>query len=346
MEGGAGTAVFRADASPGIGGGHVVRSLALADGLAARGWRCLFATIPETTDTVPALAKAGHEVVELAHGQTSPEAIEQALPCTADWLVADHYGIDADFHRSARRWARRIAVIDELLDRPLDCDLVVDQTPDRARTDYDGRVPGHARVLTGPRHALLRPGFAATREQALRRRGDIERVGRILVSFGAVDARNLASRALEGLHASGIGAEVDVVVGGSAPHAATVAARAVEMPFAVHVHRQVEDMASLMATADLALGAAGTTSWERCCLGLPALVIVDADNQAQYAERLQAGGAARVLGTADAVGNGGIAAALADLEADPGRLRDMAEAAAGMCDGRGVERVIDAMEEG
>lgn len=346
MGGSRGTAVIRADASPAIGGGHVVRSLALADGLAARGWHCLFATIPAAAATVPALGESGHEVIELRLGEDSPEALERALPCTADWLVTDHYGIDAGFHRAARRWARRIAVIDELLDRPLDCDLVIDQTPDRARAEHDGRIPGHARALIGPRYALLRPEFAAGRAHALRRRRDVERARRVLVSFGAVDARNLATRALEGLHASGIEAEVDVVVGGSAPHADAVAARVREMPFPVSVHHQVGDMAALMANADLALGAAGTTSWERCCLGLPALVIVDADNQAQYAERLQAGGAARVLGTADAVGADDIATALTEIGANPDRLREMAGAAAGMCDGRGVQRVVDAMEDG
>ncbi|MBY0431842.1 MAG: hypothetical protein K2Q10_11635, partial [Rhodospirillales bacterium] len=112
------TAVFRADAEPAIGGGHVMRCLTLADALAARGWRCHFACRPGTPEMVLALAASGHAVVPLA--DPSPAALAARWPAGCGLLVVDNYGLDAAYERACRPWAGRILVFDDLADRPHD----------------------------------------------------------------------------------------------------------------------------------------------------------------------------------------------------------------------------------
>jgi len=338
-------AVFRADADPGIGGGHVVRSLALADGLAAHGWCCVFACSPATPATVPALVESGHRIVTLDQASPGDEAaaIGAVLDAPADWLVVDHYGHDAAFHHAGRAWARRILVIDELADRPLDADLLVDPTPSRSPADYDAYVPAGCEMLFGPGYALLRPGFVVARPAALARREEQVGLDRILVSFGSVDARDRTAIALEGIHRADLAVEVDIVLGAAAPHAARIGEQVGTLPFPAILHEAVEDMPGLMAAADLGIGAGGATSWERCCMGLPAVVMVEADNQSRYARELAAAGAAVNLGDAARVTADDIAAALVDLAAHPQQLVTMSGAAAALCDGDGVARLIDRM---
>ena len=99
-------------------------------------------------------------------------------------------------------------------------------------------------------------------------------------------------------------------------------------------------MASLMVEADFAVGAVGTTSWERCCLGLPTLAVTTADNQRQIARSLAVAGAVEVVGDAGEVTADALAARIAALSDDPSRRRAMAHAAAALCDGQGAARVV------
>lgn len=339
-------AVFRADASPGIGGGHVVRCLALAAALRERGWRCAFAVRPGTAETVPQLSASGHQRIALAGARDAePGALAARLPDGADWLVVDHYERDADFQCACRPWARRLLVIDDAPGRRHDCDLLLDATPGRERDHYAAHLPAHCRLLSGPEHALLRPGFAAARAAALARRGPEPGLGRILVSFGMTDARRRTPAALRALRRAGVRVPIDVVLARPAADATEVHEMIAALPFEVTVHGQEADMPALMARADLALGAAGSTSWERCCLGLPAVITVDADNQADNARVLAGAGAALVAAEAGAeLDEGRLAGLLIALASAPRRRASMARAAAALCDGRGAARVAAEME--
>ena len=155
-----GLAVFRADASPTMGGGHVMRCLTLADALRDAGWSCAFATAAESSAMVPALARSGHATIDIA----SDDAGELgACVGHADLLIVDHYGLGAVFEGRARDWAGQVLVIDDLPNRPHDCDLLLDQTAGRGAGDYAGMVPDHCRLLLGADHALLRPQFLSAR---------------------------------------------------------------------------------------------------------------------------------------------------------------------------------------
>lgn len=329
-------AVFRADASSVLGGGHVMRCLTLAGALSDAGWTCAFAARPGAADAVPALARSGYDVVTLDGAEADePGVLARRWPEGPDWLVVDHYGLGADFETSCRPWARNIMVLDDLADRTHDCEVLLDQNLGRENGAYSALVPEGCGVLLGPRFALLRSQFGDAREDALARRANGGEVGRILVSMGATDPGGVTVKVLEGIGLSGVAAAIDVVAPSGIERDVEKAAVAV----AAEVHFDVADMAALMSRADLAIGGAGTTSWERCCLGLPSVVIVTADNQRAIADELQGAGAARVLGWHGDVESGRVSRAVADMSADPMGLRRMAEAAGRVCDGKGTKRI-------
>ncbi|WP_323019469.1 UDP-2,4-diacetamido-2,4,6-trideoxy-beta-L-altropyranose hydrolase [Pararhodobacter sp.] len=310
--------IFRADASVRIGTGHVMRCLTLADALRERGAETLFLCRPLEGDLRRQIAARGHSVLALptlapgagsASGSTPADwlgtdqagdagdclAVLAGAPA-ADWLVVDHYALGQEWERRLRPVCGRIMAIDDLADRVHDCDLLLDPGLGRVATDYDGLLPDGAVALLGPEYALLRPEFAAHRAASLARRAKPE-LRRVLVTLGGADIDNVTCRVLDALAASQLPDEVSitVVMGPSAPWLEAVRARAADMRFPVEVLVGVGNMAELMTESDLAIGAAGSTAWERCCLGLPTIQMVLADNQSGIARGLEASGMARTV---------------------------------------------------
>jgi UDP-2,4-diacetamido-2,4,6-trideoxy-beta-L-altropyranose hydrolase len=331
-------ALFRADASAGIGGGHIVRCLTLARALTAGGWSCAFACIPETLEAVPALAESGHEILVLKDGDWMAQAGQiGGLGRNWDLLIVDHYGLGQEFEAACRAFTKKILVIDDLANRRHDCDWLLDQGLAREPNDYKALLPSSATVLLGPSFALLRPQFHALRDKSLSRRDG--RLRRVLVSFGAVDGKALTPKVLQGLADSGLALSVDVVLGSRAVSRQAVldVMEGLSMDMALHVDEP--NMAALMMHADLAISAGGMTSWERCTLGLPTLLIVTADNQAGNAEALADADAVQILGDWRQVSSADIAEAVNTLTGRPDRLLTMAANAARICDGSGVIRL-------
>jgi UDP-2,4-diacetamido-2,4,6-trideoxy-beta-L-altropyranose hydrolase len=342
MAGAQGRAIFRADASSSVGGGHVIRCLTLAKHLVSSGWVVGFACTAETLTIVPSLA-AHVELLEAADGSSlDAQALARRWPSGCEVLIVDHYSLGARFETACRGWAARIVAIDDLADRHHDCDLLIDATPTRAVSDYDNLTPAGALVLTGADYALLRPKFATERQEALPRRAELEKVERIFVSLGLTDMHGVTepvARALLGMDATFL---IDVVIGGVSPSRAALEELAAHEP-RLFVHVDPPDIAKLMAKADIAIGAGGTTSWERCCLGLPTVLLVLADNQRLVAASLQKVGAAVLASSAPNQVIADIVAHVSRLADDGRLLRRMAAAAALLVDGRGSERAVIAI---
>lgn len=287
---------IRVDASSQIGTGHFMRCLTLADELKRCGVYVFFVSrgLPVHLRNMLAAKEMGfaalsEEIAEeqangLAHshwlGVSQARDAQDTISALSgqlwDWLVVDHYALDVRWESVLRGSVKNIMVIDDIADRQHDCDVLLDQNfyADML-TRYAGKVPEHCKLLLGPRYALLRDEFRKLREHVKLRTGD---VNRILVFFGGVDADNYTGQtieALSGIDVSGI--HVDVVVGAQHPCCEQIKAACMQYGFMAHV--QTSKMAELMAAADLAIGAGGTATWERCCLGLPALVFCTADNQ-------------------------------------------------------------------
>jgi UDP-2,4-diacetamido-2,4,6-trideoxy-beta-L-altropyranose hydrolase len=317
---------MRVDAAPAIGGGHVMRCLALADALAEEGWTITFAVTPETPQTVAALRESAYGWISLSSSD-DPAVFKAAITGGCDLLVIDHYGLDSHYEAACRGFAKRILVIDDLADRNHDCDILLDPTLGRDVNVYQGRIPESAHIFAGPLYALLRPSFAAVRSEGLRQRTTVRR---ILFSMGATDAGSHLAPLLEA--ASGLASEIDVVVGSSARDLARV--RTVAGKLRARVHIDTSNVASLMANADIAVLAAGTTTSEAACLGLAMVLLVAAGNQVEIAQAMAKRGAAVVAKSpADAV------TLASQLIADSDRRIKMSRAASSVCDGLGARRM-------
>lgn len=357
---------FRADASLDIGSGHVMRCLTLADALRERGARCHF-LCREHPGHLNALIRArGHEVQPLGapKGRALPPGADRlahaawlgttqtadAAECAdalgrwqPDWLVVDHYALDAEWERAVRPLARQLMVIDDLADRPHLADLLLDQTHGRDAEDYRERVPLGCRVLTGAGHAMLRPAFAALRAPSLARRSGAA-LRSLLINLGGVDRDNVTGRVLDALRNSPLPPDtrITVVMGASAPWVEDVRQRTQALPWNSEVLCGVDNMAERMVASDLAIGAAGATAWERCCLGLPTVMMVLADNQRSAAEALARSGAVEPLLPGETMARD-LCAFLQRAVDDPGELDRMSAQARTITDGRGTDRVIAGM---
>lgn len=357
---------FRADASVQIGTGHVMRCLTLADELTRQGHECRFVCREHEGHLGELITSKGYGLTLLPScsdneldtkdsrsdnyarwlGVPWQEDARQTLgaltPWKPDWLVVDHYALDAEWERALANAVGSIMVIDDLANRPHACGLLLDQNLGRVTSDYDGLLPEDCQRLIGPGYALLRPEFASLRGQSLNRRQQPE-LKRILISLGGVDRTNVTGQVLDALLESAlpVTTELDIIMGAAAPYLDEVRQQAARMPFQAAVNVNVEDMAERMCLADLSIGAAGGTSWERGCLGLPAVLIVLAENQVAGATALAASGAAVKIDDADQLGATLPSALVALFE--PGRLERMSDAAAGITDGDGVFRALQEM---
>lgn len=292
--------VFRVDASLAIGTGHVMRCLTLADALRMRGAECHFVTRDLPGHLGSLIAQRGFGVSLLpapsgpaskgapAHATWAGVSWEQditetlAVISSANWLVVDHYAFGARWQQELGNRVGQIMVIDDLADRSHVAAVLLDQNLGSEATDYEGLLPKSCRLLTGPRYALLRPEFAAQREAALARRHNT-RFRHLMITMGGTDPIDASSTVLRALKRADLpqGLRISVVMGSRAPALAAVREVAASMPLPTEVLVDVRDMATMMADADLAITAGGSTNWERCCLGLPGIVIETAENQAR-----------------------------------------------------------------
>jgi spore coat polysaccharide biosynthesis predicted glycosyltransferase SpsG/RimJ/RimL family protein N-acetyltransferase len=241
--------------------------------------------------------------------------------------------------RTCRGWAKAIAVIDDLADRDHDCDVLCDSALDRTPWDYAAHVSAATKLLLGPQYALLRPEFARARHRTKRKsEGPVRR---LFVNVGATDPTGLLPKIVDGIELAGFEGVVDIVIAAQAPGRKAVAERLERAAFDGRLHVDADNVAELMAEADLAVGAAGSTAWERCCLGLPSVIVMAADNQRHIAQGLAAAGAAMLLPPDFSADD--LAKMLASFLGDKAQRAALARGAKRLCDGLGCGRVAEAM---
>jgi UDP-2,4-diacetamido-2,4,6-trideoxy-beta-L-altropyranose hydrolase len=336
-------AIFRADASAEIGTGHVIRSRTLAQALAARGWSTVLAA-REIPDPLPATWPGGEGAVIRLPTQgpleLDPVRVAERVGPGVSLVVGDRYGIDARWVAATRRASPDaiVLVIDDLADRPIPADLLLNQNLGTTDRTYARLVTPDVAVLAGPMFALVRPAFAELRARGRVRDGRVER---LLVFMSGSDRTNVTARAVDALLA--LDRPFDVVVGASYADLERLGSLLTGAPHA-KLHVNTDDIARLMDRADLAIGAPSSASWERCALGLPTILVELADNQVTVGEGLDRAGAAVRLGWHDRVTAADIRAAVEKLIGDPRRVAAMARAAASVTDGRGTERVVAEVE--
>jgi UDP-2,4-diacetamido-2,4,6-trideoxy-beta-L-altropyranose hydrolase len=364
--------LFRTDASLTIGSGHLMRCLTLARALREQGHHIWFACRQHPGHLNTLIATEGFPVLALAEPTAPPTngyaawlgatETEDAAAVTVavaensstalqafDWLVVDHYGLGATFSRAMRSICRAILQIDDLANRPYDCDVLLDQNllPGLSQR-YVGLLPAGCQPLLGPRFALLRPEFAGFTpdKRQFPATFNAQSPARLLVFFGGSDAQNFTTLTINALQQlQDCHWLADIVIGQANPH------RLLLQQLCAQDRRltllvQTPGMAGLMAAADLMIGAGGATHWERACLGLPAVVVALADNQLATTAYLAELGACLDLGHASALTTTTLTAAISALLAEPRRRQQLSKAASQLVSPEGgVPQLIALMQQ-
>jgi UDP-2,4-diacetamido-2,4,6-trideoxy-beta-L-altropyranose hydrolase len=354
--------IFRTDASVKIGSGHVMRCLTLADALREQGAECQFICRKHEGHMMPLIERRSYSVKALpaptnifnstadpAHAawlgcdwEEDAEQTKQAVGAdVVDWLIIDHYALDRRWHQDLRRSTKHLMIIDDLADRPLDCDLLLDQNFGSSPSRYAGLLSENCLQLHGPEYALLKPVYAERRAKMRQRSGDIQRV---LIYFGGgVDHADLAGQVVRVFDSNDL-AEIhlDIVVSAAYAHLSSLQAFAT-LRGNVSLHSLLPDLVDLMAQADLAIGAGGATTWERCCIGLPSIVISIAENQRPACEALARAGLIRYLGDASSVSVSEVQSVVRQFSEDTQRMCALSAASMKLVDGKGVHKVAEAI---
>jgi len=339
-------AIFRVDSSLQIGAGHVVRCLALAQVFRNNGLNVRFICRKHSGNLIENINFNGFKVYELeapkktessdrltysqwlgvTQEQDADDCINILKLERIDLFIVDHYAIDSKWHNKIKPFVEKLIVIDDLANRRLDCDVLINQNLGVNIDDYQGKIPENCNFLLGSEYALLRSEFLNLRAKALEKRKITKKVKNILISVGGSDMENLTYDILKKINKD---FNIVVVLGSSSPHNEIVQNYAQDKNIEVIIN--ANNMADLMLHADLAIGSSGSTSWERCCLGLPTLLFVVGADQEKISYNLEVLGAAKVV---------------KDLEVDLNNLssnitlwKDMSSKAANICDGSGSSKV-------
>jgi UDP-2,4-diacetamido-2,4,6-trideoxy-beta-L-altropyranose hydrolase len=355
--------VIRTDASIKIGSGHVMRCLTLAVELKKNGSDITFISRAHEGNLNGLISDKGMKVVELSapdsrsvpvgnggsddyaewlgvtQEQDACESINALSKIIPDWLIVDHYGLDEAWETVLRTHVKNIMVIDDLANRPHECDLILDQNWfENKESRYNGLVPVGCTQLFGPEYALLRPEFTEARKKLKPRKGDVKR---IFVFFGGSDPHNLTVMTLRALSAPELAnLKVDIVIGENNPHHEELkkitASRA-----STYLYVQVDDMAAVMAKADLVIGSGGMNTWERMCLSIPSMVISFAKNQVIILQDLVKNGFLEHLGYISEINQDIIKQKIIDKINEPSLLSNQINKIENLINGKGSQIVAE-----
>lgn len=355
--------VIRADASDLIGTGHLMRCLTLANEAADRGWSVCFVMRTPMEDIVKRILNSGHSVRTLFNIEQQKTVTRGAIrhshwlavtqevdarqtrsivqELKADWVIVDHYALDATWHHIIEQSCKKIFVIDDLADRDLYCSLLLNQNISPSAEAYRGKVSAECKCLIGPKYALLRKEFQEWRSRSIARRYT-KPLKKILITMGGVDASDYTLQVLHELEKSDFAAKCEfiVVLGPAYPHKIDLDKFISLSRLSIKCRFDIRNMAETMTYSDMCVGAAGSTSWERCCLGLPTLIFSTAENQLEISYALEEHGIALRSSTET----------IRDdfdklLRHDNSLLlKSLVDNALAACDGLGVVRAVDYME--
>lgn len=332
---------IRADASATLGSGHIRRCLSLAGALRDCGADVTFLSRPIDAVAPALLAQAGDVIWLKGPADPAADAAESAqrlAELAPDWVVVDHYGLAAPWHLALRQHTGAlVAVIDDLADRPLAPDVLIDHNlQPAAGAKYADVLQGAPKQLLGPRYALLDAVYSQAARYAFS-----DAVRSIGIFMGGTDAANASLLALRALRGRlGFRGAIEIATTSGNPNLAALR-EAAACDTDTRITLDQGDLAAFFARHDLQLGAGGGATWERCCIGAPTLAVIVADNQRPVLLPLQTMGVLRVL--TDAPSEAAIAAAARELIEHPALRRSLAERSKALVDGRGAQRVATAL---
>jgi UDP-2,4-diacetamido-2,4,6-trideoxy-beta-L-altropyranose hydrolase len=339
-----GTLILRCDASTAMGTGHVMRCFALAQAWQDAGGRPVFAIAEAAPAIRERLLADNMEVGPLevsAGGEDDARKVEElALRHAAEWVMVDGYQFGADYQRQLKAAGLKVLFVDDNGHAGHYCaDLVLNQNVHADESLYVSREP-YTQLLLGLRYALLRREFTRWRDW----KREIAAAGRkILVTMGGSDPGNVTWSIIDALHQMKIPFEAKVIVGGANPHYVALECGVGGSSAKIELVRNPLHMPELMAWADVAVAAAGSTCWELCLLGLPAILMDVAPNQRRIAQELDAGGYAIHIGSAGEISAERMAAQIEWLLGSREMRVAVSSKARELVDGQGCGRVLSAI---
>ena len=355
---------FRVDASHEIGSGHVMRCMALANFLRKENLECFFICRELPGNLIQYIRGEGFLVSTLSSTDGAPENcsgypahyqwlgvdwLKDAEETShilrnqkVDWLIVDHYSIDVRWELAVKHSCDHIMVIDDLADRCHACDILLDQNLGRSAIDYSKFLNENSLLLIGPQYALLRDEFQLARNQK-KIAAPKNKQKKIMISMGGVDQENITNQVLDELIKIDNIQEfqLTVILGSKSPNIRLVKERILDCPFPVELVIDCREMAKRIREVDLIIGGAGSSSWERCSLGVPSIAIIMAENQIMIARALQRINAAVALSTSEIPSK--LSKIVLDLISDPMALKAMSNVAYSVADGLGNSRVYKSM---
>jgi UDP-2,4-diacetamido-2,4,6-trideoxy-beta-L-altropyranose hydrolase len=363
-------AVFRADSATRIGSGHVMRCLTLAIALKQHNYKVIFLCKPHKGN-INKLIQAQFELIELSDtNQTSQQALQSTN--TADWLgstqhqdahecisalhkyksielmIVDHYSLDKLWQNELKHLCNKTVVIDDLANRQHSANFLIDQTFGRSQADYTNLVPDNCEILCGSSIIMLREEFKLLREKAQQNRKQTEKIDKILVSMGGTDPDNLTKLAITSLikyqqHNTNL--SVEVILTSVSPCLTEITSISKKYTW-LTLTINCNNMAERILEADLAIGASGSSAWERCCLGLPTLTMISAENQQEIDNNLSKKQATISLGWYNKISEEKIVTTLKNLNQNLEHYHHMVEQSFQVCDGLGVDNILTKLLKG
>lgn len=338
------TLLIRADASAAVGTGHVMRCLALAQAWRHEGGDVVFA-MAETTSAIARRLEHDNfptKMLDRAAGRSEPAEMlaSVASEVHAIWLAVDGYQFSPVYQRNLKECGSKLLWIDDSGQcMPYCADLILNQNLYAAADRYLDRSQ-ETSLLLGPEYVLLREEFLGWNNWRRHFGGTAKR---ILITMGGSDSQNVTPEILRAVARAGLDIKVDVVVGGSNPHAEIIQQIASGLPCEVTVRKDVPNFAELMAGTDLAVSAAGVTCYELALLQVPMILVTLAGNQVPTAKAFAECGAAVNLGDFESSRPGGLVEAVRGLIIDSEYRRSLASKARSLVDGNGAARVCQAL---
>lgn len=350
--------VFRVDASTIIGSGHVMRCLTLADALHEKGHAISFVCrsypgnmndlILEKYD-ISVLDFEEHQLYQnqnisddyqkwlwVTPEQDAVETIQRLKSKIVDLLIVDHYALDFAWESAMRNVCKKIMVIDDIANREHDCDILLDQNLQLMPNQYENKVPKGCELLLGTKYVLLRPEFLKL-HQCVKKTNQLKN---IFVFLGGNDLSNVTKKVLQAILESRFSGAVNVLLGANNVHIDSLKKEFLNYSF-ISFLSKTKNISELMSVADLCIGAAGTTSWERCYVGLPTIMLTVAENQKSLAEALKSLNAVDYLGDAKFISVHELSAAINELMLNLHRLEEMKLISQKLVDGYGAARILE-----
>ena len=293
-------AIFRVDSSFKIGTGHIRRCIALGQTLKKNGVEVSFICRKHEGNLIHEVKINGFNTYELelinnfeldsdlphAHllGSSQKKDAEDCINILklnkTDWLIVDHYALDEKWEKKLKNYYKKLIIIDDLADRKHLCNILIDQTLGRKKEDYTDLVPSDCQLLIGPNYALLRSEFAEMRNYSLKRRA-IPKFKNLLISMGGYDIDNMTLSVLRELINSKLPKDIiiNIIMSKASMNYKKIKSISKELPYKVNILSDINNVSEILSNSDIAIGAAGASTWERCCVGLPTIQIAIAKNQ-------------------------------------------------------------------